>query len=273
MHNFKLEVEDRAGNISHDFFLQIIVDTTMPPASFGLPDATNAVDGLAAESDSGVSTVPATYADRVTNDTTPKFWGRAEANSIVRLYHDTNANGLIDLTGPTTDTFLGQAVAVPLDGNDAYPNGYWEIQSALDLNQIDGLPKDGLRRLLVTAEDVAGNPMPFFVGDFQKLLPTGRAADLHRHAGTADHGDHAERYAFQRVRSEAVADRTDAAGEQRQDCIPRPALPGGRDQPDQPIPLRRARLRASRRRRGTICWSVITSGRLPFNRSLSPIRR
>ena len=55
---------------------------------------------------------------------------------------------------------LGQTVAVPFDGNDAYPDGYWEITSAVDLNQIVGLPKDGLRRLLVTAEDVAGNPMP-----------------------------------------------------------------------------------------------------------------
>ena len=49
---------------------------------------------------------------------------------------------------------------MPFDGNDAYPDGYWEITSALDLNQILGVPKDGLRRLLVTAEDVAGNPMP-----------------------------------------------------------------------------------------------------------------
>ena len=36
--------------------------------------------------------------------------------------------------------------------------GNWS--SALDLNQIVGLPKDGLRSLLVTGEDVAGNPMP-----------------------------------------------------------------------------------------------------------------
>ena len=49
---------------------------------------------------------------------------------------------------------------MPLDGNIAYPEGYWELVTALDLNEIVGLPKDGLRSLLVTGEDVAGNPMP-----------------------------------------------------------------------------------------------------------------
>ncbi len=137
--------------------LQVTLDTITPPVSFGLPTAASATDGLAAESDTGVTTMPATYADRVTSDTTPKLWGRAEADTIIRVYLDRNADGIIDLA---TDTFLGQTVAVPYDGNDAYPDGYWELTSVLDLNQIVGLPKDGLRRLLVTAEDVAGNPMP-----------------------------------------------------------------------------------------------------------------
>ena len=157
VHNLKLEVEDRAGNFSHDFLLSITVDTTPPPVSFGLPDAASVIDGLAAESDSGVTTQPATYADRITNDTTPRLWGRAEADSVVRVFLDRNGNGIVDLA---TDTFLGQTVAVPFDGNDAYPDGYWEVTSVLDLNEIVGLPKDGLRRLLVTGEDVAGNPMP-----------------------------------------------------------------------------------------------------------------
>lgn len=157
VHQFKLEVEDRAGNISDDFLLPVTVDTIVPPVSFGLPAIASVIDGLAAASDSGVTTMPATYADRVTNDTTPTLWGRAEADSILRLYLDRNANGIIDLA---TDTFLGQTVALPYDGNDAYPDGYWEITSTLDLNELVGLPKDGLRRLLVTAEDVAGNPMP-----------------------------------------------------------------------------------------------------------------
>jgi hypothetical protein len=156
VHNLKLEVEDRAGNFSHDFLLDITVDTVTPPISFGLPDATNNTDGLAASSDTGVTTVPETYSDRVTSDTTPTLWGRAEADTIVRVYFDTNQNNVIDFG---TDIFLGQTVAVPFDGNDAYPKGYWELTSVLDLNEIDAVPRDGLRQLLVTAEDVAGNPM------------------------------------------------------------------------------------------------------------------
>lgn len=157
VHNLKLEVEDRAGNISHDFLLTITVDSTTPPVSFGLPDAASVIDGLAASSDTGVATMPATYADRATSDTTPRLWGRAEADTVVRVFLDRNNNGIVDLL---TDTFLGQTVATPFDGNDAYPDGYWELTTALDLNEIVGLPRDGLRALLVTAEDVAGNPMP-----------------------------------------------------------------------------------------------------------------
>jgi subtilisin-like proprotein convertase family protein len=161
VHNLKLEVEDRAGNISHDFILQIIVNTVTPPVSFGLPDAASEFDGLAAQSDTGVVTMPMTFADRATSDTTPRLWGRAEADSIVRVYFDANNNGIIDPTAAILpDIFLGQTVAVPFDGNDAYPDGFWEITTVLDLNEIVGLPKDGLRQLLVTAEDVAGNPMP-----------------------------------------------------------------------------------------------------------------
>src|SRR5690606_10962156 len=105
VHNLKLEVEDRAGNLSHDFLLTIIVDTVTPPGSFGLPDVASTVDGLAPPTDTGVTTMPMTYADRVTSDTTPKFWGRAEANTIIRVYVDSNANGIIDLA---TDVFIGQ---------------------------------------------------------------------------------------------------------------------------------------------------------------------
>jgi subtilisin-like proprotein convertase family protein len=156
VHNLKLEVEDRAGNISEDFLLQITVDALPPPVSFGLPDAASMFDGLHADSDTGVGVTPATFADRVTSDTTPTFWGRAEADSVVRVFLDGNANGIVDLA---TDTFLGQTVAVPFDGNDAFPEGFWEITSVRDLNEVSGVPFDGLRRLLVTAEDQAGNPM------------------------------------------------------------------------------------------------------------------
>ena len=104
IHNFKIVVEDRAGNISHDFQLTVTVDTKAPTASFGLPTTASAIDGLLAASDSGVTTVPATYADRVTNVTTPTFWGRAEADSVVSLYFDKNGNGNDHFT-PDPDIF------------------------------------------------------------------------------------------------------------------------------------------------------------------------
>ena len=128
----------------------------LPPVSFGLPDVASEIDGLDAASDTGVTTMPATFADRITSDTTPTLWGRAEADTIVQLYLDRNGDGGLDLIN---DTFLGQTVALPFNGNDAYPDGFWSITSTLDLNQLVGLPKDGLRTLLVTAEDVAGNPL------------------------------------------------------------------------------------------------------------------
>jgi subtilisin-like proprotein convertase family protein len=160
VHNLKLEVEDRAGNISPDFILEITVDTQTPPVSFGLPDAADDEDGLAADSDTGVTTMPMTYSDRITSDTTPRLWGRAEANSIVRVFLDNPLAGTIGVIDLNDDIFLGQTVALPFDGNDAYPDGYWELDTALDLNEIYdmlGLAKDGLRQLLVTAEDLAGN--------------------------------------------------------------------------------------------------------------------
>lgn len=164
VHNLKLEVEDRAGNISQDFLLEITIDTEVPPVYFGQPNDDE--DGLAAESDTGVVTMPMTFADRITSDTTPKLWGRAEANTVVRVFWDDPNNGTQGVVDLGVDIFLGQTVAVPYDGNDAFvdedgnPLGYWELTSVLDLNEIDNVTRDGLRELLVTAEDVAGNPMP-----------------------------------------------------------------------------------------------------------------
>ncbi|MGQ9503918.1 MAG: Ig-like domain-containing protein [Thermogutta sp.] len=151
VHNLKLEVEDRAGNISHDFLLTVTVDTQPPPASFGLPAAL--FDGLHSDSDTGLVGIPFTATDRITSDTTPTLWGRAEADTIVRLYADSNGNGVID----GADVFLGQTTAVPLDGNQAEPNGYWEITSTVDLNDPALFTRDGRRSLLMQARDVAGN--------------------------------------------------------------------------------------------------------------------
>ncbi len=135
--------------------LEIFVDTIEPPVFFGLPGATE--DGLAGASDSGVTGNPDTFTDRVTSDTTPTLYGYAEADSFVRLYVDTNGNGAVD----AGDVLLGQVTAQPYDGNNQFPNGQWEITSLVNLNDPEAfptpLPQDGLRRLLVTAEDVAGN--------------------------------------------------------------------------------------------------------------------
>jgi Ca2+-binding RTX toxin-like protein len=134
--------------------LEIVVDTIAPPVSFGQPDVPD--DGLAAESDTGVSPPNQdTISDNITSDTTPKFWGRAEADTIVRLYADLNGNGTLELDA---DLYLGQTTAIPLDGNLQEPDGYWEIQSIVDLNDPAYFPvADGLRTIFVTAEDVAGN--------------------------------------------------------------------------------------------------------------------
>ena len=72
VHNLKLEVEDRAGNISHDFLLDMVVDTTAPDVNL----QTLVLDP---ESDTGVWGFPATMDDGITSDKTPKFHGAAEA--------------------------------------------------------------------------------------------------------------------------------------------------------------------------------------------------
>ncbi len=129
--------------------LQITLDTMAPPVAFGRSGVPN--DGLSPDSDSGVFST-----DRITNDTTPTVFGRAEADAIVRVYADLNLNGVIE---PGFDVFLGQTTAIPLDGDEAFPNGYWKLTSTDDLNNINFFspPHDGLRQLLVSTEDAAGN--------------------------------------------------------------------------------------------------------------------
>lgn len=132
--------------------LEIVVDTVAPPVFFG--QAASNTDGLEAGSDSGVVGQPGTFSDRTTNVIRPRFFGVAEANSVVRLYADLNGNGTVD----ATDLLLGLTTAVPIDGTNVFPNGQWTITSNYDLNNPAFFnPADGLRRLLVTAEDLAGN--------------------------------------------------------------------------------------------------------------------
>jgi Ca2+-binding RTX toxin-like protein len=132
--------------------LEIVVDTTPPPVTFGSPG-----NGLHPDSDSGDPGLASTFNDRITNDLTPKFFGRAEANSIIRAYVDADNNGVLNLA---TDVLIGQTVTVPLDGTNQAPRGEWEITSTVNMNDpnlLAGLGFDGVRRIFVTAEDLAGN--------------------------------------------------------------------------------------------------------------------
>jgi hypothetical protein len=135
--------------------LNIDVDTEAPNVSFGAAGA--AGDGLNSASDSGVATMPATFADRITSDTTPSFWGRGELDSIVRLYVDGNGNGSFD---SGSDPFIGQATVLPANGlGDEEDGGFWEVASVIDFNDPTIFSaRDGLRTVFVTVEDAAGNP-------------------------------------------------------------------------------------------------------------------
>lgn len=130
--------------------LDITVDTAVPPVFFGLPGVAN--DGLDPPSDSGVTPVSQTFVDRITNVTAPTFFGTAEANSIIRLF--------ATFPGAAAPVLIGQTVAIPLDGTNAFPNGRWVLKSNVDLNDPTLFPRDGVRLITVTAEDLAGNVSP-----------------------------------------------------------------------------------------------------------------
>ncbi|MFN0016898.1 MAG: dockerin type I domain-containing protein [Pirellulaceae bacterium] len=132
--------------------LEVNVDTILPTAVFGT--AASATDGLHPDSDTGVLNSPASNADRITYDTTPTFWGVAEADTVVRLYADLNNNGAVD----AADVQIATTVTLPYDGTNQYPNGAWEATAFVDLNNPAFFPvRDGVRTILLTAEDVAGN--------------------------------------------------------------------------------------------------------------------
>ncbi len=131
--------------------LDITVDTTPPPAFFGTSASTT--DGLAPPSDTGVAEQTSTFVDRITNDTSPTFTGTAEANAIIRVYVDQNGNGVVD----AGDVLIAQTTASPADGDNVFPSGVWTAKSSVNLNDPALFPVDGVRKLLVTGEDVAGN--------------------------------------------------------------------------------------------------------------------
>lgn len=155
-HNLKLEVEDRAGNISEDFLLNVLIDAT---AYLGEGD-------LHPESDSGVWGYDATMTDHYTNDKLPEFFGTAEANNLVVMEINSGAGYYP----------AGTAIAIPTDGDDAFqpplaPNafveGNWMLQTTID-DANGSLLADGEHQVRFTFEDVAGNrvtsaPFPIFI--------------------------------------------------------------------------------------------------------------
>ncbi len=162
-------VQSPAGFSARSVSLEIVVDTQVPPVYFGLPASAQVPgsqsDGLHPDSDTGIENQQETFVDRITSDTTPTLWGTAEADAVVRVYLDVNNDGLAD----AGDILLGMTVAAPLDGSNQFPGGRWELTSTIDMNDPDVIASlvasgvvlageiDGLRPLIVTAEDVAGN--------------------------------------------------------------------------------------------------------------------
>lgn len=143
--------------------LTVILDTMAPPVFFGPTPGLNG-NGLDPSTDTGAAGQPITHTDRDTSDTTPTFFGTAEANAVIRVYDDRNGNGIAD----SGDVLLALTTAVPIDGTNVFPNGRWVVASNVDLNNPIYFPPDGQRNILVTAEDPAGNvsaaqPLAIFV--------------------------------------------------------------------------------------------------------------
>ena len=123
VHNLKVEVEDRAGNVSQAFLRNVTIDTVAPPADVPI---------LLRSSDSGLNPQ-----DRVTRIAAPAFQGVSSVGETVYLF----ANG--NLVG------RGQ---VGSDETDGVPNnglGVWEITS-------EPLA-DGAYEIVAHVEDLAGN--------------------------------------------------------------------------------------------------------------------
>jgi hypothetical protein len=98
---------------------------------------------LAAGSDSGISPYAETFADRVTNVTSPTLTGTAPQDSSVSIYADTDGNGTLDVG---TDVLLG-TVIVPASGT-------WSLTTPTSLNDpLISATTDGARTLF--AQDSA----------------------------------------------------------------------------------------------------------------------
>ena len=157
IHNLKLEVEDRAGNISHEFLLEIEIDTDLPTVGATI---------LAEYSDSGMSD-----SDRVTNIREPAFVGVGNVGNSVRIF----ANGV--LAGETIIT-SDETDGVPGNGL-----GVWEIT----VEPLD----DDVYEIVAEHEDWAGNVVraePIEV-EIDTIAPNTPFLDLREEDDTGRHDD------------------------------------------------------------------------------------
>ena len=232
--------------------LDIVVDTAVPPAYFGLISLADTTQGLDPASDSGVlgdPNLPATFTDRITNDKTPTLYGTAEANAIVRVYsgHQRRARASVDRR---------QSRHVPGrdDGGAARrhePVPQWPVVLDGDSRPERSVAGFGHRRL---ADVLRHGRRPG--GQRDRRRQRRLAADLPRHAGTADHQRADHRLAgVQPVRAEAEQRRArpHPAGQLADDQRSGPAGAGGR------LPLQRPgrgcpTAVSGRPTRATTCW-------------------
>ena len=159
LYNLKVEAEDRAGNLSSAFLIDVEIDTQNP--SLGDPE----ID-LAEYADSGMSS-----SDHVTHIRRPAILGRATPGSAVIVY----ANGEIAGTG-----------IVNSDDSDGKPGdglGAWEIT-------VEPLADD-VYELVARVHDIAGNSVttkPLTI-EIDSLPPNLPFLDLAQDFDTGRHND------------------------------------------------------------------------------------
>ena len=133
-----------------------------PPAFFGLPGDPD--DGLLPDSDTGVNPNPETLTDGVTSDTTPGFFGEAEAerrhSAVRRCSGPGHPAPATAFSNPASISRSASTWPSRSTAPTSIPNGYWQVDAInFNLNAAP-FPQDGQRTIFLTAEDVAGNINP-----------------------------------------------------------------------------------------------------------------
>ena len=126
--------------------LTVRIDTTPPSAP-----TMNLDPGM----DTGIDSSPATYNDRITRISTPAFVGRSDPDTTVVLFADAGdiSNGVID----GSDTFIGQANAVPGGVTGSFPSGTYRVVPVVNSAVVVGGSGNGRRQIGAIAVDLAGN--------------------------------------------------------------------------------------------------------------------